>query len=188
MNEFSTLTEHIGQNLQQVRVARGLSLDKLAALSDVSKGMLIRIEQARTNPSVGTLCKIANALSVPITSFLDSNGEPDVRIIDPSEATPLWTGDSGGFGRIVAGSETPSVTEFWLWSLFPGEKHSGLAHPSGTREFLYVQEGTLTLRINSASHEASPGQTLVFTADVPHQYANLGDKELKLQMVICEPK
>ena len=51
--------------VRRLRTAKGWSLDQLAARSGVSKGMLVHLEQARTNPSLGTLCKVAETLGIP---------------------------------------------------------------------------------------------------------------------------
>ncbi len=41
----------------------------------------IEIEQARTNPSIGTVVKIGDALGVSITTLLDYEQGPKVRIV-----------------------------------------------------------------------------------------------------------
>ena len=45
----------VALNLRRLRTSRQWSLDTLAARSGVSKGMLVQLEGARTNPSLGTL-------------------------------------------------------------------------------------------------------------------------------------
>ena len=47
----------IGNNLQRIRKHRQLSLDKLADLTKVSKGMLHQIERGETQPTVTTVWK-----------------------------------------------------------------------------------------------------------------------------------
>ena len=71
----------------------------VAKLSGVSKGMLVQIEQGKTNPSIGTLCKIANALGVAVSKFIETSEAPAVRLISPEEATQLWTGRNGSAGN-----------------------------------------------------------------------------------------
>ncbi|MFD2880742.1 helix-turn-helix domain-containing protein [Paenibacillus rhizoplanae] len=50
----------IGQNLQRIRKQRGLSLDKLAALTNVSKGMLHQMERGDIQPTVTIVWKNCN--------------------------------------------------------------------------------------------------------------------------------
>jgi len=78
----SAISRSIAQHLQSVRKARGLSLDKTAQLTGVSKAMLGQIERGESSPTIATLWKIATVLlscqvmkphlrpNVPITSSL----------------------------------------------------------------------------------------------------------------------
>ncbi len=187
MDDISALTTVIGHNINEARASRSLTFDQLAKLSGVSKGMLVQIEQGKTNPSIGTLCKIANALGVAVSKFIETSEAPPVRIINQADATELWSGRNGSAGKLVVGFDSPSLTEFWSWHLVPGEWHDGIAHPGGTREILFVRSGELSLTVDGSTHRAKAGQTITFVADRPHRYANDGAKDLQLLMVVCEP-
>ena len=52
-----TVTDAVARNVREARLERGWTLEQLATRSGVSKGMVVQIEQARTNPSIGTLSK-----------------------------------------------------------------------------------------------------------------------------------
>lgn len=84
MTDLDQLTQSLAQNLRRLRTERGLTLDALAARAGISRGMLIQIEQARTNPSVGTVVKVGDALGVSITTLLDFERTPAVRLVPPS--------------------------------------------------------------------------------------------------------
>ena len=55
------LTERLAAYLRDLRRARGLSLDGLAALSGVSRATLSRIETAEVSPTADTLDRLASA-------------------------------------------------------------------------------------------------------------------------------
>ena len=187
MDDIAALNGRIARSLHQARSSRGLTFDQLARKSGVSKGMLVQIEQGRTNPSVATLCRIANALGVTVSRFVEASEEPPVRLIPASDAIELWQGRRASRGKLLVGFETPSLLEVWDWDLAPGESYDGLAHPAGTREVLYVQEGELVLTIDGIQHKAGATDTLMFQADRPHRYANDGSKRLRFLMVVTEP-
>ena len=63
----------VALNLRRLRTSRQWSLDTLATRSGVSKGMLVQLEAARTNPSLGTLCRVAEALSVSLTALIETD-------------------------------------------------------------------------------------------------------------------
>ena len=187
MDDIAAINGRIARNLRLARGARDLTLDQLAKKSAVSKGMLVQIEQGRTNPSVATLCRIANALGVTLSRFVETAPEPAARLIPASEAVELWRGPRGGSGKLLVGFESPSLMEIWDWDLAPGEFYEGLAHPKGAREVLYVQKGQLTLSIEGDRHRAKATDALMFQADRPHRYANEGAGRLRFLMVVTEP-
>ena len=63
----------VARNTRRLRTERGWSLDQLAHRSGVSKGMLVHLEQARTNPSLGTLCKVAETLGVSLAGLIETD-------------------------------------------------------------------------------------------------------------------
>ncbi|MYU47575.1 helix-turn-helix domain-containing protein, partial [Streptomyces sp. SID7803] len=102
------LTQSLARNLKRWRGERGFTLDQLAARAGgVSRGMIIQIEQARTNPSVGTTVKLADALGVSITTLLDyEQGSPPVRLVPPADQTVrLWSTDAGSSTTLLVGTD-----------------------------------------------------------------------------------
>ena len=49
--------EAIAANLKNMRESRGLSLDRLASLTGVSKSMLRQIETGKSSPTIATMWK-----------------------------------------------------------------------------------------------------------------------------------
>src|SRR4051812_17924308 len=83
-------TAAVARRVAELRRARRLSLDGLARLSGVSKGMLVQIENARSNSSIATLCRVAAALGVSVAQLVELGGEDVVRLVAPEEAARLW--------------------------------------------------------------------------------------------------
>ncbi|MBT3339605.1 MAG: helix-turn-helix domain-containing protein [Planctomycetes bacterium] len=65
------ILETLGAKVRQSRHARGLSLQDLATRADFSRRFLVEIEAGRTNPSIGKLAAIAEALCVPLRELCD---------------------------------------------------------------------------------------------------------------------
>ncbi|HEV3465223.1 MAG TPA: helix-turn-helix transcriptional regulator, partial [Actinomycetota bacterium] len=57
------------------------TLEDLATRAGISKGMLLQVEQARTNPSVATICRLATALGVSIASLVEAPEGPSARVV-----------------------------------------------------------------------------------------------------------
>src|ERR1700741_5097838 len=114
--------------MQARRAERGWSLDQLAARSGVSKGVLVSLEQGRSNPNLATLARIGDAFGLPVTRLIDAPSEPDVRITGADQARTLWPGTSGGTGTITAATDPPWAAELWRWEVQPGESFGGDPH------------------------------------------------------------
>lgn len=52
--------------IEEIRNKKGISLSELSRRCGVSKSTLLYIEMGATDPRIGTLCKIAKALNVPV--------------------------------------------------------------------------------------------------------------------------
>ena len=181
------LSAALARTLAALRAERGWSLDQLAARSGVSKGVLVSLEQARSNPNLATLARVSDAFGLPVTRLLDIPPDPAVRITGPQDARTLWHGATGGSGTIIAATEAPWAAELWRWEIRPGESFGGDAHAPATRELAWVEEGTLTLAVAGVRHQVGPGQCARFAGSLPHSYANVGTGPVRLTMVVVVP-
>ncbi|TDD44792.1 XRE family transcriptional regulator [Nonomuraea terrae] len=186
MEDPELITQAIANNVRAQRAHRGLTLDALAARSGVSRGMLVQVEQGRTNPSVSTLTRIASALGVTVARLVEVSDVPMVRVVDKADVVTFRQG--GGEAKLLVGADMPVIMELWEWRLVPGEHHDGDAHTPGTREMLTVLDGELTLSVHGRSHVIGQGDAVLFTADRPHRYANAGPADLRFVMVVAEPR
>ncbi|ARF58950.1 helix-turn-helix domain-containing protein [Streptomyces gilvosporeus] len=187
MTDLDQLTQSLARNLKHWRAERGYTLDALAARAGVSRGMIIQIEQARTNPSVGTTVKIADALGVSITTLLDYEQGPQVRIVAPEETVRLWSTEAGSHTVLLVGTEAPGPFELWDWRLMPGDRSASDPHPPGSVELIHVRSGTLTLEVEGEEYEVAAGASATFEAKVAHGYRNDGAEPVEMTMSVVIP-
>jgi transcriptional regulator with XRE-family HTH domain len=187
VSDLDQLTQSLARNLKRRRAERGFTLDALAARAGVSRGMIIQIEQARTNPSVGTTVKLADALGISITTLLDYEQGPHVRVVPESQAVRMWSTPEGSSTTLLVGTEARGPLELWSWTLKPGDSSSSDAHPEGTTELLHVTDGELTLIVDGVTHSVPAGASAVFEANAPHTYRNDGTKSVKMVMAVSIP-
>ncbi|MEU0396250.1 XRE family transcriptional regulator [Streptomyces sp. NPDC006208] len=187
MSDLDQLTQSLARNLKHWRGERKFTLDALAARSGVSRGMIIQIEQARTNPSVGTTVKLADALGVSITTLLDYEQGAQVRIVPPDQAVRMWSTSNGSYTTLLIGSESGGPLEMWAWRLMPGDQSASDPHPDGTTELLHVTAGALTLVVDGESYTVPAGTSATFEANVPHAYRNDGEEAAEMTMAVSVP-
>ncbi|MEP4803064.1 MAG: helix-turn-helix transcriptional regulator, partial [Hyphomicrobiales bacterium] len=68
-NREKVLEVAIGREVRAFRKQQEITVAELAQLTGLSIGMLSKIENGNTSPSLTTLQSLADALSVPLTSF-----------------------------------------------------------------------------------------------------------------------
>ncbi|WP_433330811.1 helix-turn-helix domain-containing protein [Spirillospora sp. CA-294931] len=186
MSEQAAIGEAVARTVRSLRAGHGWSLDELAGRAGVSKGVLVGLEQGRGNPNLGTLCRIADALGVPLVRLVQVEEEPAIRTFAPGRQVTLWRGPEGGTGTLLAGSEPRPSLELWHWRLNPGELRESEAHVPGTKEIVYVEEGTLTLHVDGRRQTIETGTAAVFAGDRPHAYGNDGDGGLRFVLAVLD--
>jgi transcriptional regulator with XRE-family HTH domain len=61
----------IADNLKRLRAKKGLSLEKIARLADLSLNTIVKVENGvNTNPTIKTLGKIAKAFKVGVNDLI----------------------------------------------------------------------------------------------------------------------
>jgi transcriptional regulator with XRE-family HTH domain len=183
----TALAAAIGARVRQERTSRGWTLDHLAAAAGLSRRMLVNVEQGAANPSVGTLLRLSDALSIGLPALVEPPQVASLRVTRHGEGAALWTSAAGGRGLLVAGTEPPDVVELWDWTLAPGDQHASEAHSARTKELIQVQHGTVTVEAAGQSVVLEPGDAVVFPGDVPHSYANPGKSPARFSLAVFEP-
>jgi transcriptional regulator with XRE-family HTH domain len=180
------LLDVVSGRIRDRRKERRLSLDRLAALAGVSKGMLVQIENGQANPSIATLCKVAAALGASVADLVQVSGQHPAEVLPAGAPRLLWRGPKGGSATLLVGSAGPDMLELWSWELRPGERYEAQAHPQGTEELIHVMRGRLALAFGEVSYIVESGGSAVAHTDRPHAYACEGKKPVGFTMVVAE--
>ncbi|WP_394837258.1 XRE family transcriptional regulator [Pendulispora rubella] len=179
------LTPIVGANLRRLRVKRGLSLERLAKQSGVSRAMLGQIELGQSTPTINVLWKISLALDVPFSSLLGGAGvTPSVSLLPQSRARMLMSRDGTFKSRALFPFDTRRAVEFYELRLAAHGIEDANPHPPGTTENLVVQSGVLRLTVDRESYSLNTGDAVYFEADRPHIYENPGDVETVMYLVM----
>jgi transcriptional regulator with XRE-family HTH domain len=180
------LIEIVSSRIRDRRRDQRLSLDRLATLAGVSKGMLVQIEQGQANPSIATLCKVAAALGASVADLVQVAGRHPAEVMPAASPRLLWRGPKGGSATLLVGSAGPDMLELWSWELLPGERYDAPAHPEGTQELLHVVRGRLALAFGDVSYVIETGGSAVAQTDRPHAYVCDGKRPAHFTMVVAE--
>jgi transcriptional regulator with XRE-family HTH domain len=180
----------IGREVRNFRNKLGIKISDLAEAAGISLGMLSKIENGMTSPSLTTLQALARALSVPVTSFFHRYEERrSVSFVKAGEGLTIerrgtrsghqyqllgYNGDQNA--RLIV--EPYMITLTKESDVFPLFQHSGM-------EFLYMLEGKVVYRHAEKRYTMSPGDSLFFDADAPHGPEEMVKLPIRFLSIIC---
>lgn len=183
----------IGRALRAVRQQQGMTVVELSARSNISIGMLSKIENGITSPSLTTLQTLSHALSIPITTFFRSYEERrEVQHVKSGQHIEIERrGTRAGhqyhlLGHIGANSSGVVVEPYLIVltgdaDVFPTFQHDGI-------ELLYMLEGRLGYRHGDQMFLLEPGDSLLFDADERHGPEELIELPARYLSIICYPQ
>jgi transcriptional regulator with XRE-family HTH domain len=178
------LTPVVGQNLKRLRSQRGLSLEKLAQASGVSRAMLGQIELAQSTPTINVLWKIAAALDVPFSGLISERPTGGTMVMAAEHAKILTSHDGKYSSRALFPFDVPRKVEFYELRLKAQAIERADPHPPGTTENLVVSQGEVEIGVDDKSFQLGKGDAILFEADVPHVYRNTGGGEAVMYLVM----
>lgn len=174
----------VGANLKRLRQSRGLSLEKLASASGVSRAMLSQIELGKSAPTINVLWKIARSLDVSFSALIKERAASSTFVLRQAESRRLTSHDGKFSSRALFPFDAPRRVELYELRLAPKKVESGEPHPAGTTENLVLTSGTVEIDVGDESHRLEAGDAILFEADVPHTYRNPGREEAVMYLVM----
>jgi transcriptional regulator with XRE-family HTH domain len=192
--ELST-PSRIGERLREARHRKGMTVREIARRVGVSPSLISQIERDKVNPSVSTLWGLVTVLGLAMGDLF-SEAEPSQDA--PPRPRPEASGPVTAPGaRAVINLETgvhwerltaatDPVVEFLTVEYPPGaascDENSLVRH--GGKEYGYVTEGLLGVRVGFDEYELSPGMAISFDASAPHRLWAIGDRPARAIWVV----
>jgi transcriptional regulator with XRE-family HTH domain len=184
----SRLEVAIGREVREFRRKLDMTVADLAKLADLSAGMLSKIENGMTSPSLDTLQALSRALHVPVTAFFRRyEEERDATFVPAGQGLTIERrGTRAGHQYQLLGHtlrksiavEPYLITLTERSDVFPIFQHAGV-------EFLYMLEGEVAYRHGNKTYVMKPGDSLFFDADAPHGPDELRKLPIRFLSIIC---
>jgi transcriptional regulator with XRE-family HTH domain len=178
----------IGREVREFRKKLDMTVADLAKLADLSAGMLSKIENGMTSPSLDTLQALSRALHVPVTAFFRRyEEERDATFVPAGQGLTIERrGTRAGHQYQLLGHtlrkniavEPYLITLTEKSDVFPIFQHAGV-------EFLYMLEGEVGYRHGNKTYVMRPGDSLFFDADAPHGPDELRKLPIRFLSIIC---
>ncbi len=177
----------IGERFRELRAASGMTLERLAAATGLTKGYLSKIQNSRKLPPIATLSRIAQALGIGIGGFFGPQAPGERRpatVVRARERRAVVRGGSA-FGYDYEGLAHPRVDkrmEPFIFTFPPRiDQHVYFEHEG--EEFVFVLSGRVAFQVGDERFTLGPGDSLYFDSAVPHRGWSLG-REAKALVVM----
>lgn len=177
----------IGREVRNFRNHMGMTVVELASEAGLSSGMLSKIENGMTSPSLHTIQALSRALNIPVTSlFRRFEEQRDATFVRAGEGLVTERrGTRAGhqyqlLGQSIGGDvfvHPYLVTLTEESDVFPLFQHEGV-------EFIYILEGEVAYRYADKTYQMRPGDSLFFDGDAPHGPEELTKCPIRLLSII----
>ena len=168
-----------------------MTVAEVASQAGLSPGMLSKIENGLTSPSLATLKALSGALNVPVTAFFRKyEEERDATFVKAGQGLNIERrGTRAGpqyqlLGHTVGKQvfvEPYLITLTEKSDVFPLFQHDGV-------EFIYMLAGEVIYRHGDQTYRLCPGDSLFFDADAPHGPEELVTLPIRFLATIVEPR
>jgi quercetin dioxygenase-like cupin family protein len=146
--------------------------------------MLGQIELGQSAPTINVLWKIARALEVTFSALISTRTQTGALVLRSTESKILTSKDRTFSSRALFPFDEPRRVEFYELRLAAGSVEDADAHPPGTSENLVCTAGTVEIDVGGDTHKLEAGDSILFEADTPHAYRNVGRVEAVMYLVM----
>jgi transcriptional regulator with XRE-family HTH domain len=166
----------VGQRIRDLRRARAMSLESVAARTDLSIGFLSQIERGLSSPSLRVLATLADTLGVGIAGLFgteaNGNAAPDAVVTRERERPQLNLWRSGISKQLLSPAGSESRLNLFLVQMEPGGSTGDELYTHDGEEAGLVIEGVMELIVDDESWTLERGDSFRFASRRPHRFGN----------------
>jgi transcriptional regulator with XRE-family HTH domain len=176
----------VGERLRTLRQFRRYTLQSVAARSGLSESFLSQVERGRSNASIASLKRIADALGVSMADLFEPDGLPGPRVLRRDERPALQFGILGR--KLLLTPRPLHHLEVFAGELEVGGSTGPEPYAHGDSEELFVVvSGTVRLELGGEVFELERGDSIDYRSSVPHRAVNTGNELAEVLWIISPP-
>jgi len=178
-------TTALGIGIRAERLRQNMTLAQLAERTGLSASALSQIERGVTDPSIGSLRRIASALQVPFFRFLLECASPDPVVRKGQRRTISFPDRALQYQLLTPHLRGPF--EVLALDLAPGAGSGDEALGHDSEECMIVLSGDVEVEVAGVCHQLSAGDSISIQRNAPHRAVNKGGHVAEILMVISPP-
>jgi transcriptional regulator with XRE-family HTH domain len=172
----------LGSGIRAERLRQNLTLAQLAERAGLSASALSQIERGVTDPSIGSLRRIAAALQVPFFQFLLERESPDPVVRKSERRTITFPNRTMQYQLLTPNLRGPF--EVLAMDLAPGAASGEQALGHDSEECMVILQGTVEVQVAGASYVLHAGDSIWIQRNAPHRVVNHAARTAEILMVI----
>jgi transcriptional regulator with XRE-family HTH domain len=180
----------VGQRIRDLRRTRAMSLEAVAARTDLSIGFLSQIERGLSSPSLRVLATLADVLGVGIAALFgakENAGTTSDSIVTRERRRSklnLWR--TGISKQLLSPAGSEGRLNLFLVHMEPGGSTGDELYTHDGEEAGLVIEGRMKLTVDAESWTLKQGDSFRFASRRPHRFSNpSGDTKAVVLWVNC---
>jgi|SaaInlStandDraft_5_1057022.scaffolds.fasta_scaffold19842_3 transcriptional regulator with XRE-family HTH domain len=176
----------IGRKIKSARLSNGTKIREIAEKANVSKGLISKIENGRTIPSLPVLLAIIDSLNINFSDFfkdISPSTTHDYTHIKEHDYSLLEKEKSTGFQYYNIYDHVFPDFSFAVNMLLIDPNSSRSYVTTDGHEFIFVLEGSLDYRLGDEVVKLKKGDSLFFNGQIPHLPSNTGEDIVKLLVI-----
>jgi transcriptional regulator with XRE-family HTH domain len=179
-----------GEKLRAVRERKGCTLKQIASAAGVSESLVSQIERNKVSPAIDTLLSIAEVLDINLEYlFEEFRQKRKVNVIRADERRML-NEDEVIYEELAKPAENDGshALESYMITIPTGaHTHRGSYGHLG-RELGVIIEGEASFEYEQTKYILTAGDSISFSASIPHTLSNNGKTPLKAFWVVTPPQ
>ncbi len=179
------MAEAIGERIKALRLSSQLTLEELAARSNLTKGFISQVERDLTSISLENLTSVLSALDTSLAEFFAEEEEKPV-VFRRSDRRSMEWGGVANLEVLVPGG-TNRTMDPTVVHLAAGEAF-GCERPHEGEELGYVLNGTIRLRVSKKTWLLKAGECFYYRANRQHGITNEGSNEAQVLWIASPPR
>jgi transcriptional regulator with XRE-family HTH domain len=166
----------VGQRIRDLRRTRAMSLEAVAARTDLSIGFLSQIERGLSSPSLRVLATLADVLGVGIAGLFGAKendaAAPDAIVTRERQRAELNLWRTGISKQLLSPAGSEGRLNLFLVHMEPGGSTGDELYTHDGEEAGLVIEGEMKLTVDAESWTLKHGDSFRFASRRPHRFSN----------------
>jgi len=170
------LDQSFGDRLRDLRVQRGMSQRELAKSSGIANTTISLIEKGKISPSLSSIKKVLDGLSVTLSDFFSDNLNHEKRIFYRKDQLKKLTDQRGVSLAQIGWDLTEQNMQILKGTYKPGGDTGEEMMTHAGQEGGFIVKGIFELTVDGEIETLTAGDAYYFESKKPHRFKNVGNE------------